>query len=152
MIFPALLFIAALSGPDYTRANEGCVLVSYHDTTGHRTIGIGHRQMNDDHRARETNVEAERQYDEDYKKAIRAVETLQVANGVTSLPLRARLALQDMAFQLGAAGLGGFHRMWSALASGDYDVAAFEIITSRYAQQCPERARKNARLTSDSIQ
>jgi lysozyme len=46
----------------------------------------------------------------------------------------------NMAYNLGLAGLGKFSRMWSALGDGNYDLAATEMLNSKWARQVGNRA------------
>lgn len=46
----------------------------------------------------------------------------------------------NMAFNLGIAGLGKFSRMWSAIGDGNYDLAATEMLNSKWARQVGNRA------------
>jgi lysozyme len=57
-----------------------------------------------------------------------------------------RVAIMDMAHQLGPGGLRGFARMKDAIAAGAYDAAAEELLDSRYAKQTPARAVRNAEM------
>ena len=55
-------------------------------------------------------------------------------------------ALIDMVFQMGAAGVGNFKKMLSALAVGNYKTAAAECLANSYARQTPVRAQRIAKL------
>jgi lysozyme len=46
----------------------------------------------------------------------------------------------NMAYNLGLAGLGKVSRMWSALGDGNYDLAATEMLNSKWARQVGNRA------------
>ena len=61
-------------------------------------------------------------------------------------PEGVKRALVNMSFQLGVAGLLGFHDMIQALNCGDYQKAAAEALDSKWAseKQTPERARRVA--------
>ena len=54
-------------------------------------------------------------------------------------------ALLDMCFQLGWKGLKKFKRMLKEIERENFDMAAFECLTSAYARQTPKRARRIAR-------
>ncbi len=60
-------------------------------------------------------------------------------------PIRQR-ALMNMTFNLGVRGLAGFQRMLGAIARGDYDTAAAEMLNSRWAAQVGPRARRLAAM------
>ena len=55
-------------------------------------------------------------------------------------------ALLDMAFNLGINGLLQFRRMLEALACGNYNTAAAECLSSKYAQDTGVRAERIARV------
>jgi len=62
------------------------------------------------------------------------------------LPRKPRMALADMAFNLGVPGLMQFDRMLTALRSGDYATAASEALNSLWASQVGQRAQTDAQL------
>jgi len=62
------------------------------------------------------------------------------------LAVRRQRALLEMGYQLGLAGLAGFTRMLSALAVDDYELAAEEMLDSKWAEQTPVRALHCATL------
>jgi lysozyme len=68
-----------------------------------------------------------------------------------SLSPERRMVLVDMAFNMGAAGLGTFQNMIANLARGDYDAAADAMHDSTWWLQVGRRAMKLARVmrTSD---
>jgi lysozyme len=61
-------------------------------------------------------------------------------------PFNVRVVLCDMAFNLGVKGLSKFRNMWRCLAEADYIGAAEELMDSKYAEQVPNRAKRNAKL------
>ena len=61
-------------------------------------------------------------------------------------PHNVRIVLCDMAFNLGVKGLSKFRNMWRCLAEADYVGAAEELMDSRYAEQVPNRAKRNSKL------
>jgi len=52
--------------------------------------------------------------------------------------------LVNMAFNLGIHGLMSFRRMLAALQTGDYEAAAVEMLSSRWARQVGSRANRLA--------
>jgi len=54
--------------------------------------------------------------------------------------------LVDMAFNLGRAGLASFQKMRAALALGDFERAAAEMLDSLWARQVGRRARELAEM------
>ena len=65
---------------------------------------------------------------------------------VGTLPTPAQFAVLDMGYQLGTAGLLGFHKMLAALAKGDYNAAVKEAESSAWARETPNRARRVVRV------
>lgn len=68
-----------------------------------------------------------------------------------SQPSQAKIVLVDMAFNMSAGRLRGFHKLLAALDAAlvdaaQYRIASHEIMLSQYAAQLPERARQNAAL------
>lgn len=55
-----------------------------------------------------------------------------------------KIVFQDMAYNLGIPRLLGFKKMLAAIDRGDYQLAATELLDSRYARQVKGRARRNA--------
>jgi len=68
-----------------------------------------------------------------------------------SLPRGPWLALNDMVYNLGPAGLLQFRKMLAALKTGDYETAAAEALDSRWAAQVGVRADKVARLIREPV-
>jgi len=64
-------------------------------------------------------------------------------------PHNVRIVLCDMAFNLGVKGLSKFRNMWRCLAEADYIGAAEELMDSKYADQVPNRAKRNAKLLKE---
>jgi lysozyme len=52
--------------------------------------------------------------------------------------------LANMTFNMGLGGLAGFHNMLSAVQAGKYDLAAEEMLASKWAVQVGGRAKKLA--------
>lgn len=62
-----------------------------------------------------------------------------------TLSLARQAVIINLRYQLGMPRLRGFKRMIAALAGGDYDMAADELLDSKYARvDCPERAKRLA--------
>lgn len=54
--------------------------------------------------------------------------------------------LLSMAYQMGVSGVLKFQLMLAALHNGDYNEAAAQALSSRWAEQTPERAMRHARV------
>ena len=57
-------------------------------------------------------------------------------------PFPVRVALADMAYQLGDTGLAEFHTMLQLLEQGDYAAAADDALQTLWAREVPDRARR----------
>ena len=117
--------------------HEGCRLTPYRDTRGLLTVGYGHlleRPI--------SQVEAEQLFDADFEAAHAA--SLRIVPAVVS-PAR-RGVLVEMCFQLGERGVRRFRRMLAAVAAEDWNLAADEMLDSRWARQTPERCRSLAEI------
>jgi lysozyme len=55
-----------------------------------------------------------------------------------------KIVLLDMSYNLGVPGLLKFRKMFAALCERDYQLAAKEMLDSRYASQVKGRAQRNA--------
>lgn len=123
--------------------DEGLRLFPYSDSVGVETIGYGH------------NLQAHPLPDVDNGISIqRAIEilsddlalvTLNLTHalpGTTSLDKPRFGVLQNMAFNLGVAGLLGFTNFLAYLQAGQYDSAAAAMMASRWARQVGTRASR----------
>ncbi len=68
-----------------------------------------------------------------------------------SLPENIKIALTNMAYQLGVRGVLNFKNMLNALKNGDYQLAYEEALNSKWAKQTPNRAKRTAGLFLKSI-
>lgn len=120
------------------RRHEGERSKPYEDTEGVLTIGIGRnleKGLSSDeieHLFRNDLLEAE--------ATARQYRYFDMLNDVR------KMAIINMAFQLGAGRLLGFKKMHTALDNHNYEVAARECLDSRYAQQVPRRAKEIAEM------
>lgn len=120
------------------RDHEGVRSLPYDDTVGVLTIGVGRnleRGLSDD--------EIEYLFNNDLVEAHRTASAYSYWTGLNTAR---RVALLDMAFQLGATRLSGFVRMHDFISQGNFNAAATECLASRYAVQVPNRARRVAMI------
>ena len=54
--------------------------------------------------------------------------------------------LISMTYQLGVAGISQFQKMWMALSAGHFDIAAKEMLNSKWAKQTPNRAKRHSEV------
>lgn len=125
---------------NHLERDEGVKLAPYHDTVGKLTIGVG-RNLDD---VGISNEEARFLLMNDIKRTVKELNTsLAWWDG---LPDNAKLALVNMAFNLGTSRLLGFKNMIKALYEGDFALAATEALDSKWAGQVGARAFRIAQL------
>jgi GH24 family phage-related lysozyme (muramidase) len=133
----------------------------YHDTEGHPTIGIGFNLDREDAalalfrvgayhgelvsgRADLNDAQIDALFARDLADSTDAAR--ECCPGFDSLPIGAQLALVDIAFNLGRAGLAGFKVMLLALEVRDFPAAAVAAFDSVWARQVGDRAVEDAAL------
>lgn len=123
---------------DQLLRHEGLRLRPYICPAGALTIGIG-RNLSD---KGITEAEAMAMLETDIAGARVDVEFLLDKFGIERWKLsQARQdALANMAFNIGRASLAGFKRMFTAILAEDFDVAAAEMLDSKYARDVGDRA------------
>ncbi len=140
-------------------AHEGLRLDVYKDTLGINTIGIG-RNLDDrgiskeeldwmdiptiDHIFSDGITEADAMYLAQNDVQIVEEELVRAHPCVEELDAVRQLVLIDMAFNLGVPRLSKFKKMWAAIHENKFDVAAKEMLDSRWANQVKSRATKLA--------
>ena len=115
---------------------EGFRAKPYHDSRGVLTIGYGTNIGEGISKAEATYLMRER---------LRGVEGLIRAGSPAydGLPLKARAALLEMGYQLGAHGLLEFDDMLTAIKVRDWDTAANAALDSVWArEEVPKRAKR----------
>lgn len=118
--------------------DEGLRLKPYVDTVGKWTIGVG-RNLTD------------RGISEREARYLLANDIVACANDLdrafpwwTALSEPRQRALMNMAFNMGLPKLKGFTRMLASLEHGDYETAASECLSSKWATQVGQRAGRIA--------
>jgi lysozyme len=140
-------------------AHEGLRLQVYKDTLGIDTIGIG-RNLEDRGITKEEldwmdipSMEAVYEYgiteaDAMYlaKNDVQIVEEelVRAHPCVEELDAVRQLVLMDMAFNMGVPRLRKFQKMWNAVHEKKFDIAAKEMLDSRWAIQVKSRSTKLA--------
>lgn len=115
------------------RKHEGLSLLPYEDTEGHLTIGFGHNLDN--------GITIQQAYlllESDLE--ICMAELDKGFPGWREHPEHVQNVLIEMQFNLGRPRLSGFKKMWAALKNDDYETAAKEMLTSKWAEQVGHRA------------
>ena len=121
---------------DTIKENEGLRLNAYTCSEGKITIGYG---RNLEGRGI-TQEEADYLFENDIE---RLTDSLMWCDMIQDTP-EVNIVLFDMAYQMGFAGLMKFKNMLAAIKVQDYNLAAHELLDSKYARQTPERAQRNA--------
>ena len=125
------------------KAHEGFRNSVYKDTLGKRTVGYGHLCVEDhwEDNREYTVPELERVLETDLNNAVQGAERL--LKGGPVLDDLAQELIVEMIFQLGKTGVKKFRNMWKMLRLNppDYDMAANEMLDSRWAHQTPARAK-----------
>lgn len=120
---------------EFTENNEGYREFMYQCSAGKNTIAIG------------LNLEAGIPRDE--ALMLLEMRMKKIYNSLTdnliwfkTLDEQRKIALADMAYQMGIHGLMGFSRSLGYMANRHYEAAADEFLDSRWAKQTPSRAKK----------
>ena len=133
--------------------HEGLVLKPYICPAGKLTIGIG-RNVEDN----PLTVEERRVVGDDWKHGITKEQAYYLCRNdinkciselkknlpwFENLDRERKYALIDMCFQLGIRGLLKFKRTLGSIAKGNYELAAEQVLESKYARvDSPERAKR----------
>ena len=125
------------------KKHEGYKNHVYLDTRNKRTVGVGHLCVEDF-------WEDGKEYEESFLMDILQNELQGSIDGAEDLckGLKisddAKIIIIEMIFQLGKTGVKKFRNMWKALQQDppQYDVAATEMLDSRWAKQTPNRAKE----------
>jgi lysozyme len=128
------------------KKHEGLRLKPYQCTEGRWTVGYGHNL--DSHREPVPEIislqEAEDYFEADLAAAIHACVLL--VPGWDLLDDVRQAVMIDMAFNLGPFGLENFKNMLTAISEKDWQLAALEMLNSRWAGQVDNRAIELARM------
>ena len=141
--------------------HEGLRLHPYRCNAGKLTIGVGHNLEADGGDAgmilkrpvmmdtEITEQEAMAILDHDIACTIPGIQRL--IPSWDSLSDNRQHVMMDMAFNLGLHGLSKFRRTLDAIAAGDYDRAAYQMLQSQWAAQVGKRAERLARAMSGDV-
>ena len=121
------------------RRDEGEVLHAYQDHLGYWTLGVG-RLI--DKRKGGGITAAESAYLLDNDITSKTYELVVALPWVDQLDPVRRAVLQNMAFQLGIAGLLSFKNTLNFVKNGNYAQAAMNMQISKWHSQTPERSNR----------
>lgn len=117
---------------------RGSVHVPYEDTVGKTTIGYGHNL--DDKGLKQKFVDLI--LDDDIRDVI--ADLVVRLPWFESLDPPRQAVLVNMGFNMGVPGLLQFKRTLGSIRSGDYELAAIQMLESRWADQVGDRALRMA--------
>ena len=125
------------------KKHEGYKNHVYLDTRNKRTVGVGHLCVEDF-------WEDGKEYEDSFLMDILQKDLQGSIDGAEDLCKglkisdEAKILIIEMIFQLGKTGVSKFRNMWKALKQSppQYDVAATEMLDSRWAKQTPNRAKE----------
>jgi lysozyme len=146
----------ALSPMNYTIQEEGFRGKKYKDSRGINTIGIGFNLQDSSIRAMipkdvlygrraMTKEEAVVIFKKAYSKAIAGARSV-AQNSWDKMSEHQRKALIDLTYNMGYTKVRGFDKMVDAIHKKDWERASKEMLNSKYAEQVPNRARRNSIL------
>ena len=138
-------------------AHEGLRLQVYQDTLGIDTIGIGRNLEDRGITKEELDWMDMPNMDAIYEHGIREADAMYLAQNdvqiveeellrahpcVEDLDAVRQLVVMDMAFNMGVPRLCKFKKMWNAIHENKFDIAAKEMLDSRWAIQVKSRSVK----------
>jgi lysozyme len=119
-------------------ASEGICLKPYVDQVGKITIGIGRNLEGNGISLEEATI----LLDNDIQRIQQELEVLEVFPSLSEVRQR---VIFEMAFNLGIKRLLKFRKMWNAIYAEQWELAANEMLNSRWAKQVGKRAIRLAR-------
>ena len=135
------------------KLHEGFRKKVYKDTLNKRTVGYGHLCVEDywEDGKEYTVAELDKVFEKDFHKAENAASKLYKECNIDK---KAKEIIIEMVFQLGPSGVSKFKRMWKMLKINppDYEMAANEMLDSRWAHQTPSRAKELSNIMRGIIQ
>ena len=128
------------------KSDEGLRLKKYQDQFGNWTIGFGHLMIPYEIRTMDsiTNEQAEEIFNTDFHNALNS--SLHLFKNFDSFTDPRQRAIVNMMFQLGEYKLSKFVNMLAAIREDNWSKAALHCLDSKYAKQCPERAKRVAKM------
>lgn len=119
---------------DSIKAHEGFRARAYQDSVGVWTVGYGtnlQRLTIDEATAEQWLL----------RELARLREFFELHQPYPKLSPARQDVILEMAYNLGIAGVLAFGKMWTALAAGDWDEAARQMLDSKWAKQVGQRAQ-----------
>lgn len=126
---------------DQLQRDEGCVLHAYQDHLGYLTIGFG-RLIDKRRGGGLSEAEADMLLQNDIKRVVADLDDH--LPWLSQLNDARRGVFANMAFQMGVAGLLGFHDTLACAERGDWEGTVKGLLDSKWARQTPDRANRLA--------
>lgn len=132
---------------DHFVFEEGIRLNKYLDTTNNWTIGIGHKLTVHELKNNLFTVTMEQAYDILEKDLDIAKDNAKrIFPQYDTYPENVKLALLDMSFNLGYAGLSKFITTIGLIKERKFEEASVQAMKSLWARQVPNRAKRVTKL------
>jgi len=125
--------------------HEGLMLKPYTDSVGKLTIGVG-RNLDD---IGITKNEAIILLENDIKLVVSQCENFQWFNALSNIRKK---VIIDMVFNLGITRFKGFKNTINHIDNGDYDLAATEMLDSKWSTQVGSRSITLSNMMRDDIE
>jgi lysozyme len=132
---------------DMIKVHEGYREAIYEDSVGVLTVGWGHALHEGSRVQHRIN---ELFFDRDFKVATADTDRL-IYNYDLMLNAARRAVITDMMFNLGYAGVGKFKRFIAAMIDSSWEVAAAEMLDSKWHTQVGKRAIRLANIMHTGI-
>lgn len=123
------------------KKNEGLRLNRYICPTGHPTIGYGHLILPNEKYTKITKEEADKIFDSDYVKHKAGAVNFP---GFDTLDWVRQGVIIDMTFNLGISFFYKWPKFSAQMKSHDFESAAKNLLSTKYASQVKNRAIRNA--------
>lgn len=118
--------------------HEGVRRFPYRDSVGKLTIGIGFNLDDEGLYPEEMEFILENRLNKVYSLAIKEFDSFRQLGFVR------QMVIVDMLYNMGPSRVKGFKRMWAAIDKKDYQLAAKEMLDSKWARQVHGRADRLA--------
>ena len=127
------------------KSEEGCELLPYKCEENYLTIGFGRNIETNGIRQSEADFMLENDIETVFFDLDRNIPMWKFE------PMNIKIVLCDMCYNLGIKKLLGFKLLLEAIDEADYETASREILDSKYANQVPNRAKRNALLCLEEV-
>jgi len=143
--------IPTITGEDDAKSmikrHEGLRLQPYKDTEGHMTVGYGHKIKGGEDFSKGISMEqANALFEQDYAEH-KAAATKNIP-GFDKMSAQQQAAMTDLTFNMGPNWIDKWPKLKEQLASGQYEAASQNLLSSKYASQVKGRSSEIAGLVA----